>query len=75
MRAGRLRQAMHNLSSLSGLGFYEPGVRRDLRAVTAQLDKPALLKIDGEIRTGVLGIDVRLVPGAVTFRVPATPHA
>lgn len=75
MRAGRLRQAMHNLSSLSGLGFYEPGVRKDVRAVAAHLEKPALLKIDGEIRTGVVGIDVRLARGAVTFRVPAAPRA
>ena len=75
MRAGRVRQTMHNLSSLSGLGFYEPGVRRDLRSVTADLEEPALLKIDGEIRTGVVGIDVRLEPGAVTFRVPTAAHA
>jgi len=75
MRAGRLLQALHNVSSLSGLGFYEPGVRRDLRSVAVRLDKPALLKIDGEIRTGIVAMDVRIAPGAVTFRVPAPRHA
>ena len=75
MRSGRLLQAAHNLSSLSGLGFYEPGARRDLRGVRVQLDRPAVLKIDGEIRTGIIGIDVRLEPRAVTFRVPAPADA
>ena len=75
MRAGRLRQALHNVSSLTRLGFYEPGVRRNVRRVAANLEEAGLLKIDGEIRTGVLGIDVRLEPAAVTFRVPAAPRA
>ena len=75
MRAGPLGQALHNVSSLSGLGFYEPVVRRDVKAVEVLLDAPALLKIDGEIRCDVVAIDVRVQPGAVTFRVPAAPHA
>ncbi len=75
MRAGRFLQALHNVSSLSGLGFYEPGVRRDLRRVDVRFDGPALLKIDGEIRAGVVAMDVRLEPGAVTFRLPPAAHA
>jgi diacylglycerol kinase (ATP) len=75
MRSGRVRQAVHNVSSLTGLGFYEPGVRRDVRSVDARFDAPALLKIDGEIRSGVIAIEARVERGAVTFRVPPLPHA
>ena len=75
MRAGRIRQAVHNLSSFSGLGFYEPGVRRDIRAIRIVLDTPSLMKIDGELRTGVSEIHARLSPAAVTFRIPAATDA
>ena len=75
MRAGRMGQTMHNLSSLSGLGFYEPGARRDVRAVAVALGRPALLKIDGEVRSGVMEIDARVQRHAVTFRVPPAQHA
>jgi hypothetical protein len=74
MRAGRIRQTLHNLSSLTGLGFYEPGVRKDVRSISIELDVPALLKIDGEVRTGVREIHVRLERAAVTFRVPPPRH-
>jgi diacylglycerol kinase family enzyme len=71
MHAGTVGQVMHNLSSISGLGFYEPGVRKDLRAIAVRLDRPSLLKIDGELHTGVRKMQVRVLPRAVTFRVPA----
>jgi diacylglycerol kinase family enzyme len=74
MHARGVRQLLHNASSLTGLGFFEPVVKRDLRAVFVALDRPSLLKIDGELREGVREIDVRIEPAAVTFRVPA-PHA
>jgi len=50
-------------------------VRRDVRSVDARFDAPALLKIDGEIRSGVIAIEARVERGAVTFRVPPLPHA
>jgi len=71
MRVGRLRQTLHNLSSLTGVGFYEPLIRRDVRSVDVRLDEPALLKIDGELKLGVREIHSRVQPAAVTFRVPA----
>jgi diacylglycerol kinase family enzyme len=71
MRVGRLRQTLHNLSSLSGLGFYEPLTRRDIRSIDVTLEEPALLKIDGELRENVREIHGRVRPGAVVFRVPA----
>jgi diacylglycerol kinase (ATP) len=74
MRAGRIRQTLHNFSSLTGLGFYEPGVRKDVRSISIDLDAPALLKIDGELRTGVQEIRVRLLRSAATFRVPGASH-
>jgi hypothetical protein len=75
MRAGRVRQMLHNLSSLSRAGFYEPVTRRDLRRIDALFEKPALLKIDGELRTGVCAIHAAISPAAVTFRVPRPAHA
>ncbi len=74
LRARRLRQTLHNLSSLTGLRFYEPGVKKDLRSIDVTLDTPALLKIDGELRTGVQEIRVRLLRSAATFRVPGVSH-
>jgi diacylglycerol kinase (ATP) len=74
MHAGRIRQGLHNLSSLTGLGFYEPGLRKDIRSINIELGEPALLKIDGEMRERVRHIRVRLEPGAVTFRVPVSLH-
>jgi diacylglycerol kinase family enzyme len=75
MRVGRLRQTLHNLSSLSAFGFYEPLARRDVRSIHVTLEEPALLKIDGELRDSVREIRGRVHPGAVVFRVPVTQAA
>jgi diacylglycerol kinase family enzyme len=56
------------------VGFYEPVQRRDVRSIDVVLDRPALLKIDGELRAGIREVHSRVHPAAVTFRVPA-PHA
>jgi diacylglycerol kinase family enzyme len=71
LRSGRLGQTAHNFSSLTGLRLYEPVTRRDVRAVRVELSQPALLKIDGELRDAVRTLDVTILPGAVTVRVPA----
>jgi len=70
MRVGTFQQQLHNLSSLSGLGFYEPVTRRDLRCVDLIVDRPTLLKIDGELRTNVCEVHSRVQSGAVVFRLP-----
>ena len=75
LRSTRWRQLAHNISSVTGLRFYEPVVRRDLRSVRLRLDAPVLVKIDGELRDDVCEITVRLLPRAATFRVPARGHA
>lgn len=74
LRARKLRQTLHNLSSLTNLRFYEPGVRKDLRSIDVRLETPTLLKIDGELRAGVQEIRVGLLRSAATFRVPAVSH-
>ena len=71
IRSGRLGQTAHNFSSLTGLRLYEPATLRDVRAVRVELSQPALLKIDGELRDAVRTLDVTILPGAVTVRVPA----
>jgi diacylglycerol kinase family enzyme len=70
LRARRFHQVLHNLSSVTGLRFYEPVAVRDLRDVRIVLDRPAVLKIDGELREGVREVHVRVLPRAATFRVP-----
>ena len=71
MRAGKIRQTVHNVSSLSGVGFYNPGRQRDVRSISVLLDRATLLKIDGELRSGLREIHLRVEPAAITFRVPA----
>lgn len=70
LRAGLARQLLHNLSSVTRLRFYEPGVTTDMRTIRLRLDAPMLVKIDGELREGVRAIEVRVLAQAVTFRVP-----
>ena len=74
MQSRKGRQMLHNLSSLTRLGFYEPGVRKDLRTVAITLEKPTLLKIDGELRHGVREIQAHVLPSALTVRVPTALH-
>ena len=50
--------------------MHEPGERHDVRTLSVVLDTPTRLKIDGEIRDDVQEIRVRILPAAVTFRVP-----
>lgn len=74
MHARTAGQLLHNLSSLTRLGFYEPGVRKDIRAIAIRLERPALLKIDGELRNGVREVHARVLPSALIVRVPAALH-
>jgi diacylglycerol kinase family enzyme len=75
LRSNWMGQMAHNLSAVTGLRFYEPGVVRDVRSLRLRLEAPALVKIDGELRGGIREIDVRVLPRAATFRVPADRHA
>lgn len=72
--AGRTRQLLHNLSSVTRLRFYEPGVVHDVRAIHLRFSEPMLVKIDGELRERIQAIDVRVLPRAATFRVPESRH-
>jgi diacylglycerol kinase family enzyme len=74
LRAGRLRQVTHNLSALTRLRFYEPAVIREVHELLVELDPPALLQVDGELREGVREIAVQVLPRAGTFRVQAEHH-
>lgn len=75
MRAGPVRQWIHNASAASGYGWYEPVARREVRSLTLTPDDPALIKIDGELRDDVRHIEMKVLSGAATFRVPAPRHA
>lgn len=70
LRAGRLRQTVHNLSSLTGLRFYEPGVVEETNAIHIAVDAPSLLEIDGEMRNDVMSVSVDARGDGVTIRVP-----
>ena len=73
LQSARLSQLLHNVSSVTRLRFFEPGVLRDIRTtIHLRLDAPMLVKIDGELRDDIREIDVRLLPRAAIFRVAAT---
>lgn len=69
LRAGYLGQTAHNLSALSGLGFYQPVTARQSRAVSVELNPARLLMIDGELYEGITSFDVRMMAAWVNIQV------
>lgn len=70
LRAGWCVQNMHNLSVLTRWHGFVPASIRRAQTVTVALDEPTVIKIDGELRPGVRRVEVRVLPAALTCRVP-----
>ena len=68
LSTGWLRQTLHNLSILSGLGFYEAGDRSQGGKVAVSLDSPQTLMIDGQLLPNVVSVRVECVPEALHCR-------
>ena len=68
LSVGWLRQTLHNLSILSGLGFYEAGDRSQGGKVTVSLDSPQTLMVDGQLLSNVVSVGVECVPAALRCR-------
>ena len=68
LSVGGLRQTLHNLSILSGLGFYEAGDRSQSGKVTVSLDSPQTLLVDGQLLSNVVSVCVECVPAALRCR-------
>ena len=70
MSAGRVKQAAHNLSALSGTRAYEPYPPRQARSARLSLEAPRNLMIDGEIFPNVVSLDIRILPSALECNGP-----
>lgn len=70
MRSGLLGQTAHNLSALCRTRLYEPCRLLQAQAVQVALDQPRTLMIDGELFAGIVAVEVRILPGALSFQTP-----
>jgi diacylglycerol kinase (ATP) len=70
MDAGVVKQAVHNVSALSGTGVYEPYPRRQARRAQVGLEAPQSLMLDGELFPDVVALDVRILPRALECNGP-----
>ena len=70
MSGGIVKQTVHNLSALSGTGFYEPHQVKQTTAAQVYLDAPQSLMMDGEIVSNVVSIRVDILPGALACNGP-----
>jgi diacylglycerol kinase (ATP) len=60
--AGFARQTLHNVSVLSGLHFYMPGVVRGATSLRITPETPQTLMIDGEIIPDITELSITIVP-------------
>jgi len=70
MDAGLVKQALHNLSALSGTRMYEPYPPRQASSAQVRLAAPQNLMMDGEIFPGAISIDICILPSALTCNGP-----
>jgi diacylglycerol kinase family enzyme len=67
MRAGFIRQSVHNLSALSRLQFYNPVRLTAMTRVALTLKRPQELMVDGELFEDVISLQIGLRESAVDF--------
>jgi diacylglycerol kinase (ATP) len=72
MNGGVVKQTAHNLSALSGTGFYEPHPVKQTTTAQVQLEAPQNLMMDGEIVSDVISIRVDILPAALACNGPGT---
>ena len=68
LSVGWLRQTLHNLSLLTGLGSYDAGERSQTRSVSVALASPRTLMIDGQLLPNVIALSVECIPEALRCR-------
>jgi len=64
-RAGALRQNLHNFSAASGLNFYSSARPQKVRDAKMRFASALSVLIDGEVRTDVIALEVRIAPRAL----------
>jgi diacylglycerol kinase family enzyme len=72
MNGGAVKQTAHNLSALSGTGYYEPHPVKQTTTTQLYLESPQNLMMDGEIVPNVLSIRVNILPAALACNGPDT---
>ena len=68
LSVGWLRQMLHNLSLLTGFGFYEAGKRSQTRSISIALTSPQTLMVDGQLLPNVIALSVECIPEALWCR-------
>jgi diacylglycerol kinase (ATP) len=70
MNGGVVKQTAHNLSALSGTGFYEPHSIKQTTEIQLQMKAPQDLMMDGEIVPNVISLRVNILPAALSCNGP-----
>ncbi len=68
LRAGWIRQTLHNFSLLSTLGIYDSGERSQNKNVRISLASPQTLMLDGQLLANVTSVCIESVPAALWCR-------
>jgi diacylglycerol kinase family enzyme len=74
LRAGWCVQNLHNLSVLTGWHRFRPAAVRRAQIIVVDVDLPAVVMMDGELRPGVRRLEVSVLPAALACRVPGGAH-
>ena len=74
LQAGWCVQNLHNLSVLTGWHRFRPAAVRRAHTIGVDMDVPAVVKLDGELRPGVRRVEVSVLPAALECRIPGGAH-
>ena len=69
LNAGYFSQTAHNLSEVTGLGFWRPARHVQFRRAAIRASEPSLLMLDGELIEGILAVELKVLPCALTIRL------
>ncbi len=69
LNAGYFSQTAHNSSEVTGLGIWRPARHVQFSEATVRAEEPLLLMLDGELVPGIVGVDVKLLPRALSIRL------
>jgi diacylglycerol kinase family enzyme len=67
MVQGRAGQWLQNVSALSGVPIHAPPARTGLTELRIDMEDPRDLLVDGELYPGLVSVEIRMLPTAVTL--------
>ncbi len=69
LNAGYLSQTAHNFSEVTGLGLWRPARHVQIRQATIRAEAPSMLMLDGELVSGIVAVELKVLPGALRIRL------